>query len=284
VRGWDDPRMPTLAGMRRRGYTPEAIRSFCDGIGVAKRVNTIEQARLEFSVREDLNRRAVRVLGVLNPLRLVIENFPEGHVEELEAINNPEDPSMGTRMLQFTRTLYIDRDDFHENPPPKYFRLGPGREVRLRYGYFVRCTDVVKDASGQVVEIRCSYDPATRGGSAPDGRKVQGTIHWVSADHALGAEVRLYESLVRADAPPDAEFLERLNPHSLQVLSGSRVEPSVASAAPGTAFQFERVGYFCVDPDSAKGALVFNRTVTLRDTWARIVRKEAPGRAPARSR
>jgi glutaminyl-tRNA synthetase len=284
VRGWDDPRMPTLAGMRRRGYTPEAIRSFCDGIGVAKRASVIEQARLEFSVREDLNRRAARVLAVLQPLRVVIENYPEGHVEELEAVNNPEDPSMGTRKLPFSRTLYIERDDFHETPPPKYFRLGPGREVRLRYGYFIRCTDVVKDASGQIVEIRCSHDPATRGGNAPDGRKVQGTIHWVSAEHSLPAQVRLYEPLVRPDAPEDAEFLERLNPASLQTLPDCRVEPSLASAAAGTAFQFERVGYFSVDPDSTAKSLVFNRTVTLRDTWARIARKDPSGPARGRSR
>jgi glutaminyl-tRNA synthetase len=271
VRGWDDPRMPTLAGMRRRGYTPAAIRSFCEGIGVAKRASTIELPRLEFELREDLNRRAPRAMAVLRPLRVVLENYPEGQVEELEGTNNPEDASMGTRKIALSRTLYIDQDDFREVPPPKYFRLAPGREVRLRFGYLIRCTGVVKDERGEVVEVRCTYDPQTRGGNAPDGRKVQGTIHWVSAEHALPAEVRLYEPLVRENA--EGELLERLNPESLEVLDGCRVERSLASAGPGDHFQFERVGYFCVDPDSRSGKLVFNRTVSLRDTWARIERR-----------
>ena len=271
VAGWDDPRMPTLSGMRRRGYTPESIRNFCDRIGVARRENTVETAMLESAVREDLNRRAPRVMGVLRPLRVVIENYPEGQVEELDAINNPEDPSMGTRKVPFSRELYIERDDFREDPPKKYFRLAPGREVRLRYGYFITCDEVVKEEStGEVVELRCTYDPKTRGGQAPDGRRVKGTIHWVSARNALEAQVRLYDPLFTTDGSDgDGEMV--LNPGSLETLDGCRVEPSLVDAAPGAQFQFERLGYFCVDAfDSSPGALVFNRTVSLRDTWAKI--------------
>ncbi len=280
VDGWDDPRMPTLVGLRRRGYTPEAIREFCHRIGVSKANSTVQLAQLEDAVRQDLNRHAPRVMGVLNPLRLVIENYPEGQVEELDAVNNPEDEAAGTRPVPFSRVLYIERDDFREEPPKKYFRLAPGREVRLRYAYFVTCVDVVKDPeSGEVTEIRCTYDPATRGGDAPDGRKVRGTIHWVSAEHALLAEVRNYGHLFSKEHPEDTaegeDFKDSISPDSLQVLTGCRVEPSLGSAAVGSRFQFERLGYFCVDPDSAApsvsdGTLVFNRTVTLRDTWARI--------------
>ena len=275
VAGWDDPRMPTLSGMRRRGYPPESIRSFCEGVGIAKRDNTIQLERLEHAVREDLNRRAPRVMGVLRPLRVVIENYPEGQVEQLDAVNNPEDPAAGTREVPFSRVLYIEREDFLEDPPKKFFRLAPGREVRLRYAYFITCVDVVKDeATGEVVELRCRYDPATRGGDAPDGRKVKSTLHWVSAEHAVEAEVRLYDRLFRVEDPLDLEpgqdFRAHLNPDSLETLHGCRLEPSVAGASPGSRVQFERQGYFCVDPDSTPGALVFNRTVTLRDTWARI--------------
>ena len=271
VSGWDDPRMPTLSGMRRRGYTPESIRNFCDRIGVARRENVVETAILESAVREDLNRRAPRVMGVLRPLRVVIENYPEGQVEELDAINNPEDSSMGTRKVPFSRELYIERDDFRENPPTKYFRLAPGRAVRLRYGYFITCDEVVKeDSTGEVVELRCTYDPETRGGQAPDGRRVKGTIHWVSARNALEAQVRLYDPLFTTEGSDgDGEMV--LNPGSLETLDGCRVEPSLVDAAPGAQFQFERLGYFCVDAfDSSPGALVFNRTVSLRDTWAKI--------------
>ena len=271
VSGWDDPRMPTLSGMRRRGYTPESIRNFCDRIGVARRENVVETAMLESAVREDLNRRAPRVMGVLRPLRVVIENYPEGQVEELDAINNPEDSSMGTRKVPFSRELYIERDDFREDPPKKYFRLAPGREVRLRYGYFITCDEVVKeDSTGEVVELRCTYDPETRGGQAPDGRRVKGTIHWVSARNALEAQVRLYDPLFTTEGSDgDGEMV--LNPGSLETLDGCRVEPSLVDAAPGAQFQFERLGYFCVDAfDSSPGALVFNRTVSLRDTWAKI--------------
>jgi glutaminyl-tRNA synthetase len=275
VSGWDDPRMPTLRGLRRRGYTPESIRSFCEGIGIAKRDNTIQIERLEFAVREDLNRRAPRVMGVLRPLRLVIENYPEGHTEDLDAVNNPEDPLAGTRKVPFSRVLYIERDDFLEDPPKKFFRLALGREVRLRYAYFVTCVGVVKDeASGEVLELRCRYDPETRGGDAPDGRKVKSTLHWVSAEHAVEAEVRLYDRLFCVEDPldldPGQDFRAHLNPGSLETLHGCRLEPSVAGASPGTRFQLERQGYFCVDPESTPGSLVFNRTVTLRDTWARI--------------
>jgi glutaminyl-tRNA synthetase len=282
VGGWDDPRMPTLSGLRRRGYTAAAIREFCEGVGLAKRDNTIELARLEYSIRQDLNQRANRVMAVLRPLKVVIENFPEGEVDELDAINNPEDESAGTRKVPFTRELYIERDDFMEDPPKKFFRLGPGREVRLRYAYFVTCTDVVKDAAGEVVELRCTYDPATRGGDSPDGRKVKGTLHWVSAEKALPAEVRLYEPLFSKENPLEVAegqtFLDNLNPHSLEVLESARVEPSLASAAPGASVQFERLGYFCVDLDSNERNLVFNRTVTLRDTWAKVAKQGQPGK------
>jgi glutaminyl-tRNA synthetase len=274
VSGWDDPRMPTIAGLRRRGYTPEAIRDFCDRIGVAKADSMVDVALLEHCIREDLNRRANRVMAVLRPLRLVIENYPEGQVEELDAVNNPEDPAAGTRKLPFSRVLYIEADDFREDPPKKYFRLSPGAEVRLRYGYFVRCTGVTKDASGQVTEVRCTYDPATRGGDAPDGRRVKGTIHWVSAQHAIPAEVRLYDHLFAKANPSDdkdgLDWKAHLNPASLERVPDAKVEPGLAGAKPGTRYQFERVGYFTVDPDSRKGGLVFNRTVGLRDTWAKI--------------
>src|SRR5688572_27369888 len=274
VSGWDDPRMPTLAGLRRRGYTPESIRDFCERIGVSKADSMVDMTFLEHCVRNDLNRRAPRVMAVLRPLRLVIENYPEGKTEEMEAVNNPEDPSAGTRRVPFSRVLYIEQDDFREVPPKKYFRLSPGTEVRLRYAYFVRCTSVVKDDKGEVVEVRCTYDPATQGGEAPDGRRVKSTIHWVSAAHALDAEARLYESLFTKPRPDaDDEWTAALNPDSLQVLTGCKVEPSLATAAPGARVQFERNGYFCVDPDSSRARLVFNRTVGLRDTWAKIESK-----------
>jgi glutaminyl-tRNA synthetase len=274
VRGWDDPRMPTLSGMRRRGYTPEAVREFINRVGVAKNESVADVALLEHCVREDLNRRSPRVMGVLRPLKVVIDNYPEGMVEELEAINNPEDPSAGTRKVPFSKVLYIEEDDFREVPPPKYFRLSPGREVRLRYAYFVKCESVVKDASGKVIEVHCTYDPATRGGDAPDGRKVKSTIHWLSAAHAIPVEVRLYDRLFCKPNPEAAEegadFLSNIHPDSLEVLSQAMVEPSLKGAAPGTRVQFERQGYFCVDPDSKDGKLVFNRTVSLKDTWAKI--------------
>ena len=281
VRGWDDPRMPTIAGLRRRGYTPEAIRTFCDRIGLAKRDSMVDIALLEHCVREDLNKRAQRVMGVLHPLKVVIENYPEDKVEELDAINNPEDPSMGTRKVPFSRELYIERDDFMENPPKKFFRLAPGREVRLRYAYFITCVDVIKDENtGDVIELRCTYDPATRGGDAPDGRKVRGTLHWVSAAHAIRVEVRLYEHLFLKPDPTDVEegktLKDYINRNSLIVLNPCYVEPSLANAKPGERFQFERVGYFCVDSvDSKAGTPVFNRTATLRDTWAKIQKREA---------
>jgi glutaminyl-tRNA synthetase len=271
VRGWDDPRMPTISGLRRRGYTPEAIRDFCARIGVAKKDSTVDLALLEHCVRDDLNRRSPRVMAVLRPVRLVIENYPEGKVEWLEAVNNPEDPAAGTRPVPFSRVLYIERDDFREDAPPKYYRLTPGREVRLRYAYFVKCTGVVKDDGGEVVEVRCTYDPATLGGNAPDGRKVKATIHWVAADHAAEAEVRLYDRLFRSESPGAAgDFLSDLNPDSLEVVSAARVEPSLAEAKPGDRVQFERLGYFACDPDSTRGRPVFNRTVTLKDAWAKI--------------
>ncbi len=275
VRGWDDPRMPTLAGLRRRGYTPEAIRNFCARIGVSKTNGIVELGLLEHCLREDLNKRAPRVMAVLRPLKLVIENYPDGVVEEMEAINNPEDPSMGTRKVPFSRVLYIERDDFREDPPPQYYRLAPGREVRLRYAYFVKCTGVIKDErTGEVVEIRCTYDPATRGGNAPDGRKVKATIHWVSAAHAVEAEVRLYDQLFTRPIPGGEEdgrdFLADLNPNSLEVITGARLEPSLRAAEVGSRYQFERLGYFCVDPDSTPELPVFNRTVALKDTWAKI--------------
>ncbi len=275
VSGWDDPRMPTLSGIRRRGYTPEAIRSFCSRIGVSKTNGTIELSLLEHAVREDLNKRAARVMAVLRPLRVVIDNYPDGQVEEMEAVNNPEDAAMGTRQVPFSKVIYIEQDDFREDPPKQYYRLAPGREVRLRYAYLVTCTGVEKDEkTGEIVEIHCTYDPATRGGNAPDGRKVKSTIHWVSAAHAIEAEVRLYESLFSRENPGDEseglDFTAYLNPHSLEVVAAAKLEPSLAGAAPGNRYQFERLGYFCVDPDSAPGKLVFNRTVTLRDTWAKI--------------
>jgi glutaminyl-tRNA synthetase len=277
VRGWDDPRMPTISGLRRRGYTPEAIRNFCRRVGVSKTNGTTELGLLEYFLREDLNKRAPRVMVVLRPLRLVIDNYPEHQVEQMEAVNNPEDESMGNRKTPFSRVLYIEQDDFREDPPKQYFRLAPGREVRLRYGYFVTCKSVVKDATGQVTEIHCTYDPATRGGNAPDGRKVKSTIHWVSADHAIDAEVRLYETLFTREDPNQVEegqdFTANLNPQSLEIVSGARLEPSLLGAKPGTGYQFERLGYFSVDPDSTPERPVFNRTVALRDTWAKIEKK-----------
>ena len=277
VSNWDDPRMPTLSGLRRRGYTPESIRTFCERIGVAKRDSVVDIALLEHCLREDLNKRAQRVMAVLRPLRVVIENYPIGQVEEMEAINNPEDPSMGTRQVPFSRVLYIEREDFREDPPRQFFRLAPGREVRLRYAYYITCTGVVKDEStGEVIELRCTYDPATRGGWAPDGRQVKSTIHWVSAARAISAQVRLYDHLfLKPDPGADedgGDLAASLNPKSLEVLRGCQLEPSLAGATPGSRYQFERQGYFCVDLDTRPGALVFNRTVTLRDTWARIER------------
>ena len=276
VRGWDDPRMPTIAGLRRRGYTPQAIRDFCDRIGVAKRDSLVDIALLEHCVREDLNKRAPRVMGVLRPLKVVIENYPKDQVEELDAINNPEDPSMGTRKVPFSRYLYIEQDDFMEDPPKKFYRLAPGREVRLRYAYFIKCMDVIKDPeTGQIIELRCSYDPATKGGNAPDGRKVKATLHWVSAPHSLEVEVRLYEHLFVKPNPSEVEegktFKDYINTNSLEVLRPCFVEPSLGAAKPGDRFQFERIGYFSVDPvDSKPGRPLFNRIVTLRDTWAKI--------------
>jgi glutaminyl-tRNA synthetase len=279
VGGWDDPRMPTLSGIRRRGYTPEGIRAFCSRIGVSKTNGSIEFALLEHAVREDLNKRAPRVMAVLNPLRVVIDNYPEDLVEEMDAVNNPEDPSAGTRKVPFSKVLYIERDDFREDPPKQFFRLAPGREVRLRYGYFITCTGVVKDEkTGEIAELHCTYDPATRGGNAPpDGRKVKSTIHWVSAAHAIGAEVRLYDTLFLKESPGDGEgqdFTADLNPHSLEVVQDCKLEPHAGAAQPGDRFQFERLGYFCADPDSTPDRLVFNRTVQLRDTWAKIVKAQ----------
>ncbi|PYS02463.1 MAG: glutamine--tRNA ligase [Acidobacteria bacterium] len=267
VNGWDDPRMPTLSGLRRRGYTPEAIRSFCESIGVAKRDAIVDVAQLEHAIRDDLNRRSQRVMAVLRPLRVVIENYPEGQGEELDAINNPEDASAGTRKVPFNRILYVEQDDFRENPPKQFFRLAPGREVRLRYAYFITCKEAIKDAAGKVVELRCMYDPATRGGDSPDGRSPKATLHWVSAAHALPAEARLYDRLFNEERPDNDS---PINPNSLELVRSCQVEPSLKAAKPGDRFQFERIGYFCVDPDSKPGALVFNRTVTLRDTWAKI--------------
>ncbi len=273
VSGWDDPRLPTLSGMRRRGYPPAAIRRFCDLIGVGKRENVVDVALLEYCVREELNRTAPRVMAVLRPLKVVLTNYPEGQVEELEAINNPEDPAAGTRPVPFSRVLYLERDDFLEEPPKKFYRLAPGREVRLRYAYFIRCEEVVKHPdTGEIVELRCTYDPATKGGQAPDGRKVKATLHWVSAAHAVPAEVRLYDRLFAAPEPGAAtgNFLDDLNPGSLEVLTTCWVEPSLTRAAPGEIYQFERLGYFCVDRDSREGRLVFNRTATLKDVWAKL--------------
>jgi glutaminyl-tRNA synthetase len=274
VSGWDDPRMPTVSGLRRRGYTPEALRDFCDRVGVAKRDSTVDVALLEFTIRDDLNRRSPRVMVVLNPLRVVIENYPEGEMEQLQAPYFPDEPErMGYREIPFSRVLYVEREDFREDPPKKFFRLAPGREVRLRWGYFIRCERVIRDPdTGEVTELRCTYDPATRGGSAPDGRKVRGTIHWVSAEHALAVEVRLYDRLFEVPNPGQGgrDLGDDLNPDSLEVLHGCRAESSLAGAEAGHRVQFERRGYFCVDPDSAPGRLVFNRTVPLRDTWAKI--------------
>jgi glutaminyl-tRNA synthetase len=278
VSDWNDPRMPTITGLRRRGYTPESIRDFCARIGVAKKENVIDVAQLEHSIREDLNKRARRVMAVLRPLKVVITNYPEGRIEEVDVINNPEDQTAGTRKVPFSRVLYIERDDFREDPPKKFFRLSPGKEVRLRCAYFITCTDVVKDGNGEVVELRCTYDPATRGGDSPDGRRVKATLHWVSAAHAIPAEVRLYDRLFSVEDPervPEGKtFLDNVNPSSLDVLRACQLEPSLASAAPGTSVQFERLGYFCVDPDTRPGALVFNRTVSLRDAWAKIEQKQ----------
>jgi glutaminyl-tRNA synthetase len=278
VHGWDDPRMPTLSGIRRRGYTPEAIRNFCRNIGVSKTNGIVELELLEHYLREDLNKRAPRVMAVLRPLRVVIDNYPEDLVEEMDAVNNPEDESAGVRKVPFSRVLYIEQEDFREDPPKQYYRLSPGREVRLRYGYFITCQRAIKDEKGEVVELRCTYDPATRGGNAPDGRKVKSTIHWVSAPHALDAEVRLYENLFTRPDPGEEtgerDFTANLNPSSLEVLTGCKLEPHLRNAARGDRFQFERLGYFCVDPDSSPDRPVFNRTVTLRDTWAKIEKKQ----------
>ena len=276
VTGWDDPRMPTIAGVRRRGYTPEAICDLCERTGVAKKDNLVDMAMLEHCVREDLNQRAPRAMGVLRPLRVVIENYPEGKVEELEAVNNPEDPSMGTRKVPLSRVIYIEQEDFMEDPPKRYRRLAPGREVRLRYGYVIKCEDVIKDEDGNVIELRCTYDPETLGGGTPDGRKVRGIVHWVSAAHAIQAEVRLYDRLFTVENPAEQEnFLDHVNPQSLEVLQDCRLEPSLADGAPGSFYQFERQGYFCIDTvDSKLGNLVFNRIVPLRDTWAKIQRKQ----------
>jgi glutaminyl-tRNA synthetase len=276
VAGWDDPRMPTLSGLRRRGYTPESIRDFCTRIGVAKKENVIDVGLLEHCVREDLNRRAPRAMAVLHPLRVVLTNYPEGQFEEMDLVNNPEDADAGTRKVPFSRVVYIERDDFMEDPPRKFFRLAPGREARLRNAYLITCTDVVKDAQGAIVELRCTYDPATRGGDAPDGRKVKATLHWVSAAHAVEAEVRLYDRLFSVEDPDGAaskagtDFIDLLNPRSLEVLTQCKLEPSLAAAPAGARFQFERLGYFAADPDSRPGSPVFNRTVSLKDTWAKI--------------
>jgi glutaminyl-tRNA synthetase len=278
VRGWDDPRMPTISAMRRRGYTPEGLRSFAAAVGVSKTQGIIELGLLEHHIREDLNRRALRVMAVLRPLKVVIDNYPEGQTEELDAVNNPEDASAGTRKVPFSRVLYIEQDDFRENPPKQYFRLSPGREVRLRYGYFITCQSVVKNDAGEVVELHCTYDPATRGGNAPDGRKVKSTIHWVSAAHAIEAEVRLYDTLFAKPNPGDVaegqDFTANLNPNSLEIVTGAKLEPSLANPPVLGSYQFERLGYFTADPDSAPGKPVFNRTATLRDTWAKIEKRE----------
>jgi glutaminyl-tRNA synthetase len=292
VSGWDDPRMPTLSGMRRRGYTPEAIRNFCANIGVSKTNGITQISHLEYFLREDLNRHSLRVNAVLNPLKVVIENYPEGgpesgpeggpggvgkETEELEAINNPEDPGAGTRTVPFSKVLYIEQEDFREDPPKQFYRLAPGREVRLRYGYLITCREAIKDAEGNIVELRCTYDPETRGGNTPDGRKVKSTIHWVSAAHAIDAEVRLYDTLFSNEDPNEfaegQDFTANLNPNSLKVLTGCKVEPGLRDAVAGTRYQFERMGYFCVDRDSTPGRPVFNRTIGLKDTWAKIEQK-----------
>jgi glutaminyl-tRNA synthetase len=278
VRDFDDPRLPTLAGLRRRGYTPEAIRNFCTVIGVNKFFSTIDVALLEHCLREDLNKTSPRVMAVLRPLKVIIDNYPEGKIEQLDAINNPEDPSAGTRKVPFSKELYIERDDFMETPPPKFYRLSPGREVRLRYAYFIKCVNAVKDNAGNIIELHCTYDPATKGGDAPDGRKVKSTIHWLSAQNALPAEVRLYDNLFIKENPDDVpegkDFTANLNPKSLEVLTNCFVEPAMKDAKPLGRYQFERLGYFCVDADSLNDKLVFNRTVTLRDEWAKIQKQQ----------
>ncbi len=273
VQGWDDPRMPTISGLRRRGYTPEAIRNFCDKIGIAKVEGTNDIALLEHCLREDLNRSAQRVMAVLNPIKVVIENYPDGETEELDCINNPENPEAGTRKVPFSKILYIERDDFMEDPPKKFFRLAPGREVRLRYAFFLKCRDVVKNEKGEVIELRCTYDPETRGGNAPDGRKVKATIHWVSAEHAIDAKVRLYDRLFKVENPlakKEDDFIRHLNSDSIATLSSCKMEPSLSVATPDKHYQFERLGYFCADKDSTSKHLIFNRTVSLRDQWAKI--------------
>src|SRR5271168_4892732 len=278
VTGWDDPRMPTLGGIRRRGYTPVAVRNFVGAIGVSKTNGSIELAMLEHFVREDLNKRSPRVMAVLRPLKVVIDNYPENQIEEMDAVNNPEDESAGTRKIPFSRELYIEQDDFREVPPPKYFRLSPGKEVRLRYGYFITAKSVVKNDKGEVIEVHCTYDPATRGGNAPDGRKVKSTIHWVSAGSAIDAQVRIYENLFTKENPAEVsegeDFTANLNPLSLEVITNAKLEPSLANAAAGSRYQFERLGYFCVDPDSKPGKPVVNRTVALKDTWAKVEKKQ----------
>jgi glutaminyl-tRNA synthetase len=278
VNGWDDPRMPTLSGMRRRGVTPESIRAFIDTVGIAKNESIVDYALFEYHIRQDLNKRSPRVMGVLNPLKVVITNYPEDQIEELEAINNPENPDAGNRLVPFSREIYIERDDFMVDPPRKFFRLAPGREVRLRYGYFIKCEQVIKDENGEVIELHCTYDPETKGGYAPDGRRVRGTLHWVSAAKAINAEVRLYDRLFNKENPLDhgdgEDFTDFINPDSLNILTECKLEPSLATALPGYRYQFERCGYFCVDPETKDGKLVFNRTVTLRDTWAKIQKKQ----------
>jgi glutaminyl-tRNA synthetase len=278
VNGWDDPRVPTLSGLRRRGYTPESIRTFLDTVGIAKTDSIVDIALLEHTIRQDLNLRSPRVMGVLNPLKVVITNYPAGKVEEMEAVNNPEDESAGTRFVPFTREIYIEREDFHEDPPRKYFRLGPGREVRLRYGYFIKCHETLRNDEGEIIEVHCTYDPETKGGYAPDGRRVRGTLHWVSVEHAMDAEVRLYDRLFTVENPMDfcdgQDFTDFINPESLVILNHCKLEPSLVEAKPGDRFQFERLGYFCVDPDSSEGNLVFNRTIPLRDTWAKIQQRK----------
>jgi glutaminyl-tRNA synthetase len=282
VSGWDDPRMPTLCGLRRRGYTAAALRNFCERVGVAKYNSTVDFALLDHCLRDDLNKTSARVMAVLNPLKVVITNYPEGEVDDLDAINNPEDESAGTRKVPFSKTLYIERDDFMEEPPKKFFRLAPGREVRLRYAFFITCNEVIKDEEGNIAELHCTYDPETRGGDAPDGRKVKATLHWVSAEHALDAEVRMYEHLFTKEDPDDVEegqdFTANLNPNSLSVVPAAKVEPSLKGAEAGARYQFERLGYFCVDPDTTDGKLVFDRTVTLRDTWAKVQKQQKQGK------
>jgi len=279
VSGWDDPRMPTISGLRRRGYTPEAIRIFCDVIGVAKNNTVVDIALLEHCLRDDLNKRAPRRMVVLRPLKVVIDNYPDGQIEELEAINNPEDMGMGTRKIPFSKVIYIEQDDFREDPPKEFYRLAPGREVRLRYAYFVKCVDVVKDDNGNIIELHCTYDPETKGGDAPDGRKVKSTLHWVCAEHSIDAEVRLYDRLFKtADPDEGGDFLANLNPNSLQILKNCKLEPTLKDAKVGEIFQFERLGYFCVDKDSTSDKLIFNRSVTLKDTWAKIEARLKGGR------